>query len=52
MASSIPIEYEYFLDRSIWPRDGTVKGTTSLVQSGPGNNVNEGVTPHNLDFQN
>ena len=28
---------------SIWPIDGTLSGTTTAVQSGPGSNVNEGV---------
>ena len=30
-------------DCSIWPIDGTLKGTTTLGQSGPGSNGNEDV---------
>ena len=41
MASSIPIKYEYFLNRSIWPMDGTLTRTTTPDQSGPGSNGNE-----------
>ena len=33
---------ETFLDRSVWPIDGTLIGTTSLDQSGPGSNVYTG----------
>ena len=36
-----PIEYEYLLNRSIWPRDETLIGATSLGHSGPGSNANE-----------
>ena len=35
-----------WLKNSICPIDGTLKGTTSLGQSGPGSNGNEGV--HNI----
>ena len=30
---------------SIWPKDGTLTGTTSLGQDGPGSNGNEGILP-------
>ena len=30
-------------DDSIWPIDGTLSGATTLGQSGPGSNGNEGV---------
>ena len=45
MASSDHIEYEWFLNRSFWPMDGALTGTTTLGQSGPGSNSNEGVLP-------
>ena len=32
------IEYEWFLNRSPWPIDGTLTSTTTPVQSGPGSN--------------
>ena len=41
MTSGIPIEYEWFLNRSIWHIDETLTGTTTSGKSGPGNNVNE-----------
>ena len=31
--------------------DGTLTCTTTLSQSGPGSNVNEGVTPHSSKLQ-
>ena len=31
------------MNRSIWSRDGTLIGTTTLDQSGPESNGNEGV---------
>ena len=34
MALSFSIEYEWFLDRSIWLIDGILTGTTTPVQSG------------------
>ena len=43
MLSCIPVNYEWFLNRSIWPIDGTLTGITTLGQSGPGSNGNEGV---------
>ena len=43
MASSIPIKYKSFLNRSIWPIYETLTGTTTSGQSGPGSNGNEGV---------
>ena len=43
IASSNLIEYKKFLNRSLWPIDENLTGTTSLNQSGPGNNGNEGV---------
>ena len=36
-------KYSKWLNSSIWPIDGTVTGTTTLGQSGPGSNSNEGV---------
>ena len=33
-----PIEYEQFLNRCIWPIDGTLTSTITPCQSGPGNN--------------
>ena len=32
-----------FSSRSLWPLDGTLKGTITPGQSGPGSNSNEGV---------
>ena len=43
MVSSIPIEYEYFLNRSIWPVDGTLKGSTNPGEGEPTSKSNEGV---------
>ena len=43
MASSILIEYILFLNRSIWPIDGTLICTTTQAQSGSGSNGNEEV---------
>ena len=37
-----PIEYEYFFNRSIWPINRTVTGTTTPGQSGTRSNGNEG----------
>ena len=37
------IEFKIFANRSIWPTDGTLTGTTTLGQNGPGINDNEGV---------
>ena len=37
-----PIEYEYYLNRYTWLRDGTQTGTTTLGQSGHESNCNEG----------
>ena len=52
MTSSIPNEYEAFLKRYIWRRDGTLTGSTTPGQSEPGSNGNKGVlqTPLNLSF--
>ena len=33
-----PIEYEQFLNRSIWLMNRTLTGITTLGQSGPGSN--------------
>ena len=41
--SNIPIEYELFLNRSIWYTDETLTGTNTPCQSGPGSNGNEGI---------
>ena len=43
IASSIPIEYEQFSNRSIWLIDGTLTGTITPGQSGHGSNDNEEV---------
>ena len=43
MPSSIPIEYELFLNKSIQPIDGTLTDTSTPDQNGPGNNGNEEV---------
>ena len=43
MISSILIKYEYSLSRPIWPLDGILTGTTTSVQSVPGNNGNDKV---------
>ena len=47
-----PIEYELFLNRSIWLIDGNQKGTTTSDQSGPEGNGNEVVlnTPQILAY--
>ena len=36
-----PIKYEYFLNRSIWLKDGTQTGTATIGQSQPESNGNE-----------
>ena len=41
MVSSIPIEYEQSLNRTISPIDKTLTGTTTSDQSGSGSNGNE-----------
>ena len=41
MVSNIPI-YKFF-NRSIWLKDGALKHTSTLGQSEPGSNGNEGV---------
>ena len=43
-----PIKYKWFLNRSIWPIDRILIGTTIPCQSKPGSNGNEGAvhTPH------
>ena len=43
MASSIPIKYKLFLNRSIYPIGETLIGTTTLGQSRTGSNGNEEV---------
>ena len=43
ISSSIFVEYKWFFDRSIWPTDGILAGTTTLNQSWLGSNGNEGV---------
>ena len=43
MASSILIKYKLFLNRSIWPIDKTLTGTTTVGESGTRSNGNEGV---------
>ena len=45
MVSSIPMLYQSFLNRSIWPLDRTLTGTPTPNLSGPGSNDNEEVTP-------
>ena len=45
MASSILIEYESFLNRSIWPIDGT-------LTDGSEGNGNEGVTQYSPNLSN
>ena len=42
--SSILTEYEWFLNRSIWPINGTFTETTNPGQSVPGSNGNEGAS--------
>ena len=42
-----PIEYEWFLDSSIWLIDGTTTGISTSSQSGPWSNDNAGVL-HNF----
>ena len=37
------IEYESFLNKSIWPIDGTLTGSTTSDPSGPGSNDIEGL---------
>ena len=48
IASSIPMEYKSFLNRSIWPIDWTQTGTITPGQSGPGSNGNKGRGKINL----
>ena len=52
MASSIPIELELFLNRTIWPIDGTLRDITTPSQSEPWSNGNEKIlhTPPELQF--
>ena len=38
-----PIEYEYFLNRSICPIDGILMSNNTAGQSEPGSNINEGL---------
>ena len=45
MTSSIPIEYKYILNRSIWSIDGTVTGIITSGQSGTWSMAMKGV-PH------
>ena len=40
-----------FLNRSIWPIDGTLTGTTTPGQSGPISNANERMTKHPPELQ-
>ena len=40
------------LNRSIWPIDGTLTGTTTSGQSGPGGNGNERISPPSPNLQN
>ena len=49
-----PMEYEWFLDRSIWPIDGTLTSTTTLGQREPESKSDEGVlhTFQNWGFTN
>ena len=42
------IKYRSFLNRSMWPKDGMLTGTTTMGHSEPGSNGNEGVTQHSL----
>ena len=43
-------KHKKWLDISVWPIDGTLTGTTTLGQGGPGSNGNEGVLhiPHRI----
>ena len=43
MVSVIPIEYEGFLNESIWPNSRKLTGTTTPDQTGHGFNGNEGI---------
>ena len=43
MASGIPIEYKSFLNRSIWPINETLTGTSTPSHRGPENDGNAGV---------
>ena len=43
MISCIPIEYKSFFNKSIWPIDETLTGTTTPGQGGPGSNGNKEV---------
>ena len=43
MASHIPLQYEWFLNRPIWPINGTLTDPTTQGQSEPGSNGNERV---------
>ena len=45
MVSNIPIEYEYFSNRSIQPIDRTLTGSGSSDQSRTGSNCYKRVTP-------
>ena len=41
-----------FFQRSIWPIEATLSGTTTLGQSGPGSYGNKKVNIHSSDLQN
>ena len=43
MASYIPIQYEYFFNKSFWPIHDKLTGTITLNLSVPGSNGNEGI---------
>ena len=51
MTLSVPIEYESFLNRSIFPIDWTLTGTTTSGQRGLENNPNESVLHISLVFK-
>ena len=36
-------KHSKWLNISVWPIDGTLRGPTKLSQSGPGSNSNEGI---------
>ena len=42
---NIPFKYQLFSKKSIRPINGTLSGTTTLAENGPGSNSYETVTP-------
>ena len=47
MISNNPIQLYKFSNKSIWPENGILIGTTTSKQIGPGSNGNEGDAPLN-----